>query len=566
MGSDKPKHQKISGDSKAAGDPLTALSAACSAHDAPGDASRAAPVEVGQGPRAASSIGAKHRAKASSIDDDVRATSAATGVRKHGARRGFPVFGLAVGFIAGVLAYAVTGLTIDPVYRPVVGQGVLVFISVAAAALLFIASPERWLRGAVHALGVGALIAIPTAFMLSAQIDAKNLSMFPPVFWFLVGAPVAGHLLIALSRASLAPAGSRYTELFSSGLTLPMIAAGSIVFALLGIVLLYSFAALTRSINVNLFHQVFQQPWFMLPSLGAICGLSIGLLKSLEPVLVSLRFVTLVLMRIAMPLTAVFSLALVAALALKGPEALFASGYGGPALLGLALVGMLIFNGVYQNGEGGPPPAWLRLSTITSLLVFPVFAGLAAGLFAGRIGEFGLTPARLTGLILSGLTALYSVVGLAGIASEVRRNTSRWMPIVAPLNAGMAAVWALTLILMATPIVNAWTLSARQQETLVLSGRANVDTFDYGYLRFALGAAGSGALARLAETRDHPKAEAIRAGAARALAAPSYALYRNPPPPPPAVQPADAALPPPPERSGVDALDFNPKDSNEPID
>ncbi len=478
-----------------------------------------------------------------------------------GPRRGFGLFGLALGLAAGLIAYALTEFWIDVTVQPTAAQALLVFVGVTTAALLLTAGPSQWLRGAFAAPVIGALIAGPTAYMLSANVETRNLSTFPPMFWFLVGAPLAGLLLIALARAALSPRGERYTELFSSGVTLPLVAAGSAVFALLGVVLLYSWAALMRSMNVNLFHQLFQQPWFMLPFIGAMGGLSIGLIKSLEPVLGALRYGTLLLARFAMPLTAVFSVAFLGVLLLKGPGALFGAGFAGPALLGLALVGMLIFNGVYQNGEGAPPPAWLRLSTIAALVAFPAYSGLAAVLFAERIGELGLTPARFAGLVFSSLAALYSVVGLAGVVTEFRWHTARWMPAVARLNAGMAILWAMTLLLLASPLVNSWALSARDQERRILSGRADVETFDYGYMRFALGDAGAAALTRLSQTTAHPKADAIRAGAARALAAATYSLYRNPPEP--ALAPMSTPAPPQtaPERTGVDALDFNPKDS-----
>lgn len=555
--SKKPKKSSISKDVDAKlGDPLDAIKAARAAetaHEATADGgTTAAQTRGGTAPAGTAVDAAGKRVKTS-------VTTAPAGPRK-----GFALFGLVVGVMTGLLAFAVTELWIDPVYRPVGGQTFLVFIAVTSAALLLIASPDKWLRGAPYALGVGALIAGPTAFMLSAQIDAKNLSTFPPMFWFLVGAPVTGVLLIALSRAALAPSGKRYTELFSSGVTLPLVASGSMLFALLGAVMLFAFAGLARSANVNFVHQTVQQPWFMLPFLGAIGGLSIGLVKSLEPVLGAVRYAVLWAARFAMPLAAVFSIVFLTVLVLKGPQAFFAPGIAAPALLGLSLIGMLIFNAVYQNGEGAPPPGWLRLSSLVALIAFPMTAGVAAWLFAARIGELGMTPARLFGFIFAGLASLYGAVGLAGAASELRWKTDRWMPIVARMNAGMAMLWAIALLLTASPLINTWSLSARSQENFVLSGRANVDTFDYGYLRFALGDAGVAALNRLAQTTAHPKADAIRDGSQRALGAATYSLYKNPPPAP---QPAREAQPTEPaaalERQGVDALDFNPKDASE---
>ena len=65
-------------------------------------------------------------------------------------------------------------------------------------------------------------------------------------------------------------------------------------------------------------------------------------------------------------------------------------------MLALALAAMLIFNGVYQNGDGAPPPLWLRVSTLITLVTLPRLCGLAAYAFWLRIDSYGLTPARIT--------------------------------------------------------------------------------------------------------------------------------------------------------------------------
>ena len=70
-----------------------------------------------------------------------------------------------------------------------------------------------------------------------------------------------------------------------------------------------------------------------------------------------------------------------------------------------------------------PPAAWLRLSTVVTLLTFPVYAGLAALAFWLRIGDYGLTPPRIIGLAMTGLAALYSAQRKAVEETVGRRAT-----------------------------------------------------------------------------------------------------------------------------------------------
>jgi hypothetical protein len=321
---------------------------------------------------------------------------------------------------------------------------------------------------------------------------------------------------------------------------LPLIAGGAKVFAGLSLVLLFAWAALLRQIDVDFFHKLFQEPWFILPFVGAIGGLSIAMIRSMESVLGALRFILLLFCRIAMPITALFSATFVAVLMLKGTDAIFAQPYPGAIMLGLAFAGMLIFNGVYQNGQGEPPPAWLRLATLIALLAFPVYAGLAAYAFWLRIGEYGLTPPRVIGLSMNILAALYSVVTLAGAVTELNWKAQRWMPLVAPLNTFMTVVWIATLLTLAT-IVNPWAVSAKSQVRLVTSGKIDASKFDYGYLRFDLGAYGEKALDDLLALNSHPRAAEIAAGVARARAAQNRWEYDNPQVPAPAREEPEGA-------------------------
>ena len=384
---------------------------------------------------------------------------------------GFALFGLLVGLATGFVVYAIAEYWVDEVSNERLSLTVLSTVAVFAAALLLLAERGAQLRAVPAAAIIAAILAFPTYTMLVVADDNANLASFPAMFWFLIGAPLSGYLMTTLVKSSLLEkTPPPYSAVFFHGLTLPLIAVGAHLFALLALVLIFAWAALLRAMDVDFFHKLFQEPWFMLPFLGAVGGLSIAMMRGMQSVLGALRYLLLLFSRIAMPITAVFSLTFVAVLLVNGTDAIFERPYPGGMMLALAFAGMLIFNGVYQNGEGGPPPAWLRLATIIALITFPIYAGLAAYAFWLRIGEYGLTPARIVGAATNGLAALYSVVCLAGILTELNWGGRRWMPLVAPLNTWMATVWIVVLVGLST-VINPWAISAKSQEARLASGK-----------------------------------------------------------------------------------------------
>ncbi|MBI1365352.1 MAG: DUF4153 domain-containing protein [Alphaproteobacteria bacterium] len=456
--------------------------------------------------------------------------------------RGFALFGLVVGLATGLALYAIAQYWIDPHPQNELARTAFCGVIFFSAAFLLLAQSGAVLRAAPPAAAIAALLAGPTWFMLARSGAGHDYAPFPVFFWFFAGGPLAAFLMTTLAKASLEGGGApAYRSVFFHGLTLPLIAAGAWLFAGLATTLLLAWAMLLKSLDVDIFDTFFHKPWFFLPFFGAIGGLSIAMISGLQSVLGALRYILLLFARIAMPITAAFSLTLIVVIAIKGPAAIFIGPTPGGLMLALAFVGMLIFNGVYQNGEAAPPPAWLRVSTIISLIAFPIYAVLAAYAFVLRVDEYGLTPPRVIGLAMNGLAAIYSVVCVAGLVTELKWRSERWMPLVAPLNTAMAALWIVALLLVASPLLNPWALSARDQELRLLSGAVTADRFDFGYLRFELGAPGARALDRLSKLQNHPEAAAIRADAARAKAAENEWSYRRPGDTPTAPDKGDSA-------------------------
>jgi hypothetical protein len=450
---------------------------------------------------------------------------------------GFGLLSLLVGLAAGAAIYAIIK------HRPIDGSDsvwtefvLMQFVALFAMSWLLIADRGNLFRPIPIAAAIAGVGMAISWFLAREQGNSDlRLDEFPIFFWSTLACPLASYLAICLAKSAL-ETGIRpqYTALFVNGLTLPLIKTGAALIAALALVLLYAWGELLKSMGVAAFARLFANPAFFLPFLGAVGGLAISMMRAQAATLAALRFILLLSARILMPIMAVFSLTFLAILAIDGPDAIFNRPYPGGVLLGLAFAGMLIFNGVYQNGESGPPALWLRLSTIVALLAFPVYAGLAAIALFERVGAYGLTPPRIAGLAMTFLAAAYSLVCLAGLISEINWRGKKWMPLVAPLNMAMAVGWIATLVLISSPLLNPWALSAASQQDLLLAQRVKAADFDFGYLRFKLGRYGDAALNNLDSAAEHPQATAIRAGVARARAAQSYWEYQNP---------ADAARP-----------------------
>lgn len=448
--------------------------------------------------------------------------------------RGLGLLSLIVGLATGGAVYWITDRWIDASTPSPQAVTTLQTIVAFAAGWLLLSERRDFLRPVVPAAAIAAILAGPTWFMTSVdQANRYDINGFPFVFWFFVSAPLASYLMLSLTKAAL-ETGVRpqYSSLYFHGLTMPLIAGGAGLFAGLALILLFAWAALLKQMDVSFFSELFDEPWFILPFLGAIGGVSIAMIRGQQAVLGALRFMLLLFSRIAMPIMALFSITFIIVLALKGPGAILNSdlffGRPGGVILFLAFAGMLIFNGVYQNGEGVAPPAWLRLSTFVAIALFPVYTGLASYSLWTRVGEYGLTPPRIGGLAMTFLAFAYSLVLIAGLLTELTRRSGRWMPAVAPLNTSMAVVWVAVLLGLSSPLFNVWAISATSQERLLLTGKIDASKFDFGYLKFGLGAYGDAALERLNAAPDHPQAAEIRAGVARARGAQSYWEYGNP--------------------------------------
>ena len=436
---------------------------------------------------------------------------------------GFALRAAAAGLLAGAAFYAIGEFWVDEVRQSRLGLTALACVATFAVVFLLLARSGSFWRGAPYALAIAVISAAPAYGVLWVLDFGEDLHLFPALFWALVGAPMSAYLMAVFARAVLEDgAPPPYSTVFFHGLTMPLIAVGAFLIALLALVLLFAWALLMRSIDIDAFHALFQEPWFILPFLGAVGGLAIALMRRQATVLGALRYILLLASRMLTPILAVLCVTLTIAFAVNGFDAAFMRPSPAAVSLLLAFVSALVINGVYQNGESPPPGLWLRMPALVVLATIPIFAAAAAYALHLRIDAYGLTPPRVLGLAMTALAGAYGAISLAALATEFRWGANTWLPVLAPLNQVMAGLWVIAFLALATPVADPWRLSAGNQAQRLLTGSVSTEDFDFGYLRFQLGEHGERALDRLRQAEDHPEARALREGVDRARNALSY--------------------------------------------
>lgn len=460
--------------------------------------------------------------------------------------RGLALASLIIGLLTGLAVWLIVEFWIDGSDRQT-GWSIasLLFVIALGAAWMLLAERDDLIRPVIGALAVASLIAIPAAWLFTQGfVDDPNTSDWPMRLWLGLFGPVAAFLLVVLVKACfMSGVPPHYTAVFYHGLTFPLTMLGAAIIAGLALALLFAWANLLKALDVAFFLNLFEKPWFILPFLGATGGFAVGVMRGQHAVLGALRFVLLLAGRLFSPIMAAFSLTLLAVLAAKGLTPVFDLAYPSAAMIALALVGILIFNAVYQNGALRPPPLWLRLATDIVLATLPIYGGIALCAINLRIEQYGLTTVRLAGLATALLIVGYGVVALAALVTEVNVRARRWAPLAAPFNTAYAALVAIVMLAMASPLLNPWALSARSQERLLAEGRVSAKDFEFDYLAFSLGTYGDQALMRLAALDTHPEAALIRSEVARVRSASSAARLRFDTVPPAAGDTDDADAP-----------------------
>lgn len=356
-------------------------------------------------------------------------------------------------------------------------------------------SRVHWWRDVVFSAAIG-LIVGGLGWWLAARLDLRILETPELGPAFTLSMLAFGLIAVAFYEAwrqdpSFPPA---HDLLFRHGWSdlLRLLLAGLFCGALW--LVLYLWGALFKLIDIRFFADLFGREWFAWIFSGAAFGTGIAILQEFQSALAAARRLTFALFRFLGAALALAGVLFLCALPFTGLEPLWATRHAASIALWVCLLTLLFANGGVRTRLERSPRRFWRILMMPILVLLPIYGGIALYALSLRVAQYGLTPDRVHGLILAGVATVFALV----YAATVILHRERWTENVAQVNPWLALTAAVVAIAMHLPPLEGFGWSARSQAAQVRDGRIAAESFDFGYLKFRLGAPGRAALADLA--------------------------------------------------------------------
>ena len=284
---------------------------------------------------------------------------------------------------------------------------------------------------------------------------------------------------------------THYPSLFEFAWNLPVIGMASFGFTLAVWLVLGIWSALFNLLGIGFFEDLFFHESRALPiTLGAFAT-AIGIVREREGIVLALRNILFALLKVISPILASATLLFVVAALGSGLDALW-SGWSATSLMVAAIAAAVLLSNAVIGDEGPTDNIILRWSVRIQSFVLIVLAAFAVYGIYIRLKEYGITVPRFYAAIIVFFAAVYAV---AYFFSALRAGSQNFVRQANIFIAGLAFVVA---VLVQTPVLNPYRISADDQVARLASGKVAAADFDFGYLRFGLGKEGERALDRLA--------------------------------------------------------------------
>jgi len=253
-------------------------------------------------------------------------------------------------------------------------------------------------------------------------------------------------------------------------------------------------------IGIDAVKKTIEQRWFWIPVTCVAFAAAVQLTDVRVALIRGVRTVGLVLLSWLLPVMTVIVVAFLAALPLTGLAPLFGTRSGASTVLSASAALIVLLSAAYQDGET-MIPAVLRWAGRAAALALVPLVLIAADALQLRIGQYGLTPARIEAVACAVIAAGFA----AGYAFAAIRRNGPWMRPLELTNVVMARIAMLAILLLFTPIADPARLAVDDQVGRLLAGKTAPDKFDFDFLTYKAGRYGSDALTRLAALKGAPR-------------------------------------------------------------
>lgn len=400
--------------------------------------------------------------------------------------------------LAGLLVWALTDKADgadDEAWR-LASAAFIAFGSLAAA---FTLQRGQWREAAIFAVLTGAVMG-GLAWRISDQSDA----LAGVAFIFTAGLLCIG-LALPLFQAGFHRKwlGTSYARTHHFVWTDAIGVAGALAFTALTWLVLQLIGQLFALLGIDLLVELMQRGWFAWMLSGAAFGAALGRLRGESSVLGTLQGVVLLLFSLLAVPVAVALVLFLAAMAVSGPDVLWAATSSAtPILLALAAGSFVLVNAIVRDADdamrSSRPVRWAGLLLAIFILPLTIFAAISLGL---RIAQHGLTPERLWSLVAIIVGVAYGAAYAAAWPLACLNRFESWRAGIRHANLVLAAATCALAFLLSLPLIDFGAIAARQQVARLQGGEVAPGEFDFTALRWDFGDSGREALQFLANSR-----------------------------------------------------------------
>jgi hypothetical protein len=404
--------------------------------------------------------------------------------------------GLAQGVVLSLLSEAQTRkvwpANMPPLYAALLLVAVFVpLIKLGGLGRIRLAPLVAWALVATAVLAILGWYDID-AGIWTGLIHPERLEPAFQVFFFSAVFVFVGHHLVGPAdeaRKLVAPYPLYFNWAWKDGVQIAL----SVAFVAVLWIALELGGALFALIGIDAVKKTFEQRWFSIPITCVAFAAAVQLTDVRVALIRGVRTVGLVLLSWLLPVMTVIVVAFLAALPFTGLAPLFGTRSGAGALLSASAALIVLLSAAYQDGETRIAPALRWAGRAAALALVPLVL-IAAAALRLRVGQYGLTPARIEAIACAVIAAGFA----AGYAFAAVRRKDPWMQPLELTNVVMARVAMLAILLLFTPIADPARLAVDDQVGRLLAGKTSPDKFDVDLLTYKTGRYGAEALTRLA--------------------------------------------------------------------
>lgn len=260
-----------------------------------------------------------------------------------------------------------------------------------------------------------------------------------------------------------------YRQLWLNTLTLLIVFVANGLFWL--VLLLWS--EMFKLVGIPFFSTLFfDTDWFGYVAFGLITALAVVLARTQSRLVTAVQKLLTFIATGLLPLVALLALMFILTLPFTGLEAISQRVSAAGLMSTLTLLLLLLMAIVREpQKEALPYPGALRYLIKCSLIVAPIYMLIAGWSLWVRIQQYGWTPERLYGVLVVVVLLVWSFGYLASILRRGRNPLELQGPVIL----GVSLLTLGLLVLLSSPVIDAWRISVNSHMGLYHSGRIKPD-------------------------------------------------------------------------------------------